>query len=145
MRRWHEPWGKEATYLRLVEGLKRIGWKNLIDCPMSDTRYASPSKYVYDSRDKRSILRRFCSGVIKFACCSMPLSVLLVMVIITCAVVLTQFSFSFKLCGSSKKSSFVLQFVLLTNWPILTTLNKKLTGFVVLYCYYLKVRYCFSL
>ena len=31
MRRWHELWGKEATYNRLVEGLKQIGRRDLID------------------------------------------------------------------------------------------------------------------
>ena len=31
MRRWHELWGEEATYLRLVEGLRQIGRRDLID------------------------------------------------------------------------------------------------------------------
>ena len=31
MRRWHELWGKEATYLRLVEGLRQIGRRDLIE------------------------------------------------------------------------------------------------------------------
>ena len=31
MRRWHELCGKEATYLRLVEGLKKIQRKDLIE------------------------------------------------------------------------------------------------------------------
>ena len=31
MRRWHELWGRKATYHRLVEGLKQIGRKDLIE------------------------------------------------------------------------------------------------------------------
>ena len=31
MRRWHELTGKEATYLRLIEGLRQIGKKDLIE------------------------------------------------------------------------------------------------------------------
>ena len=31
MRRWHELWGSEATYLRLMEGLKQIGRRDLIE------------------------------------------------------------------------------------------------------------------
>ena len=31
MRRWHELWGSEATYLRLVEGLRQIGRRDLIE------------------------------------------------------------------------------------------------------------------
>ena len=31
MRRWHELWGEEATYLKLIEGLKQIGRRDLIE------------------------------------------------------------------------------------------------------------------
>ena len=31
MRRWHELWGKEATYLKLAEGLRQIGRRDLIE------------------------------------------------------------------------------------------------------------------
>ena len=31
MRRWHELWGSEATYRRLVEGLRQIGRRDLIE------------------------------------------------------------------------------------------------------------------
>ena len=31
MRRWHELWGSEATYLRLVEGFQKIGRRDLIE------------------------------------------------------------------------------------------------------------------
>ena len=45
MRRWHELWGEEATYLKLVEGLRQIGRRDLIieyvvpaNCPCSDNQ-----------------------------------------------------------------------------------------------------------
>ena len=31
MRKWHELWGEEATYLRLVRGLRQIGRRDLIE------------------------------------------------------------------------------------------------------------------
>ena len=31
MRRWHKLWGSEATYLRLIKGLRHIGRRDLID------------------------------------------------------------------------------------------------------------------
>ena len=31
MRRWHELWGSEATYLKLIEGLRQIGRRDLIE------------------------------------------------------------------------------------------------------------------
>lgn len=31
MRRWHKLWGSEATYLRLIKGLRQIGRRDLID------------------------------------------------------------------------------------------------------------------
>ena len=31
MRRWYELWGEEATYLKLVKGLRQIGRKDLIE------------------------------------------------------------------------------------------------------------------
>ena len=74
MRRWHEPWGKEATYLRLVEGLKRIGRKDLIDCLMLryTLRYDLPGKYLYASSRSvssyRWLMHRFCSVVIQLSC-----------------------------------------------------------------------------
>ena len=31
MRRWHELWGEKATYHRLVEGLRQIGRRDLLE------------------------------------------------------------------------------------------------------------------
>jgi hypothetical protein len=31
MRKWHRLWGSEATYLRLLEGLRQIGRRDLIE------------------------------------------------------------------------------------------------------------------
>ena len=41
MRRWHELLGEEATYLRLIEGLRQIGRKNLIQNVFHDCKSQS--------------------------------------------------------------------------------------------------------
>ena len=46
MRRWYELWGKEATYLRLVEGLRLIGRTDLIEFVLVDIlNCQQPDKY----------------------------------------------------------------------------------------------------
>ena len=45
MRRWHELWGKEATYLRLVEGLRLIGRRDLIEFVVGILNCQQPDKY----------------------------------------------------------------------------------------------------
>ena len=54
MRRWHELWGSEATYLRLVEGLRQIGRRDLIELLKQDTQLqpsASGSKPLLKHQD----------------------------------------------------------------------------------------------
>ena len=43
MRRWHELWGSEATYFRLVEGLRQIGRRDLIELLKQKTHTPSAS------------------------------------------------------------------------------------------------------
>ena len=44
MRRWHKLWVEKATYHRLVEGLKEIGRRDLIDLFKQDTQLQSASE-----------------------------------------------------------------------------------------------------
>ena len=46
MRRWHELWGKEATYLRLVEGLRQIGRRDLIEFVVGILNCQQPDNYL---------------------------------------------------------------------------------------------------
>ena len=46
MRRWHELWGKEATYLRLIEGLRQIGRRDLIEFVVGILNCQQPDNYL---------------------------------------------------------------------------------------------------
>ena len=39
MRRWHELWGSEATYLTLLEGLRQIGRRDLIENVLIESKF----------------------------------------------------------------------------------------------------------
>ena len=46
MRRWHELYGREATYLRLVEGLRQIGRRDLIEFVVGILNCQQPDNYL---------------------------------------------------------------------------------------------------
>ena len=64
MRRWHKLWGSEATYLRLIKGLRQIGRRDLIDRLMY---FYSRCKYGFtdDQLKGSSRTREFCGLVME--------------------------------------------------------------------------------
>ena len=53
MRRWHELWGSEASYRRLVEGLRQIGRRDLIELFKQDTQLRPSESHLI--QDKESV------------------------------------------------------------------------------------------
>ena len=64
MRRWHKLWGSEATYLRLIKGLRQIGRRDLIDRLIY---FYSWHKYGFRDGQRKgsSRMREFCGLVIE--------------------------------------------------------------------------------
>ena len=73
MRRWHELTGKEATYLRLIEGLRQIGKKDLIE-HVVELNYEDSAKGLMISCPScvaKRLLNYFkclCSNCCRFCC-----------------------------------------------------------------------------
>ena len=85
MRRWHELTGKEATYLRLIEGLRQIGKKDLIE-HVVELKYEDSAKGLMISCPSRVAKRLLncskclCSNCCRF-CCVYSTMVVMVLII----------------------------------------------------------------
>ena len=81
MRTWYKLLGKEATYVKLVEGLRQIGRRDLIDCLM---RRESPSKHDSSGvqyNTLRSLKHTICSKELSL-CSSVVLFVMMIFTIL---------------------------------------------------------------
>ena len=84
MRRWHELWGSEATYQRLVEGLRQIGRRDLIEFLKQKTQLPSASGLKLLLKHQNHDSLRFCWISQKAMCTSLIL--ILILVIFFCGI-----------------------------------------------------------
>ena len=84
MRTWYKLLGEEATYVKLVAGLRQIGRRDLIDCLMLGMRRESPSKHDSSGAQYntlRSLKHTICSKELSL-CSSVVLFVMMIFTIL---------------------------------------------------------------